>query len=94
MTRTTLDTELYEHLPVDSVQIVHTDNGYINSNSFENWFKTIFLTALHELREKYKYNGKTVIILDGLKAHYNIIDKIDAEKENIIFHFLVAHSSD
>lgn len=94
VTRTTLDTEIYEHLPVDSVQIVHTDNGYINSNSFENWFKTIFLTALHELREKYKYNGKTVIILDGLKAHYNIIDKIDAEKENIIFHFLVAHSSD
>lgn len=35
-----------------------------------------------------------LIILDGLKAHYNIVEKIDTEKENIVFHFLVAHSSD
>ena len=94
VTRATLDEELYEYIPADSVQVVHTSNGYINSLSFENWFNTLFLPKLHELREKFSYDGKAVIILDGLKAHYNIVEKIDTEKENIVFHFLVAHSSD
>lgn len=55
---------------------------------------TLFLPKLHELREKFKYDGKAVIILDSLKAHHNIVEKIDAEKENIVFHFLVAYLSD
>ncbi len=94
VTRATLDDELYEYLPLDSIQIVHTDNRYVNTNSFEHWFKTQFLTSLHNLRQKYQYNGKAIVIMDGLKAHYNLIEKIDCQNENIIFHFLVAHSSD
>lgn len=53
VTRATLDDEIYEYIPMDSVQIVHTDNGYVNSASFKHWFDTVFLPELHRLREKY-----------------------------------------
>ena len=35
VTRAILEEELYEYIPADSVQVVHTNNGYINSLSFK-----------------------------------------------------------
>ena len=32
--------------------------------------------------------------MDGLKAHENLLDKIDVEAEHIVFHFLGARMSD
>ena len=94
ITRATLDDDIYDYMPVNSAQIVQTDNGYINTDSFKNWFSNIFLPALRRLRTQFEYNGKAIVIMDGLKAHQNLISQIDSEKENIFFHFLVPHSSD
>lgn len=90
----TLDDDIYDFIPLDSVQIFHTDNGYVNSGSFENWFKTIFLPELHRLKEQYNYHDKTFVIMDGLKAHENLLVNIDSEAEHIVFHFLVPHFID
>ena len=38
ITRATLDDDIYDYFPLDSAQIVHTDNGYVNTRSFENCF--------------------------------------------------------
>lgn len=32
--------------------------------------------------------------MNGLKAHEDLVENINADEENIILHFLVPHSSD
>ena len=90
----TVDSEVYQYFSSDSVSVVHTPKGFVNSDSFKYWFENQFLTGLRCLRQRFNYFWRVVIIMDGLKTHDNILNEIDISNENIIFHFLVAHASD
>lgn len=92
--RETVDSEVYQYISSDSVSVVHTPKGFVNTDSFKYWFENQFLPGLRCLRQRFNYFGRAVIIMDGLKAHDNILNEIDISNENIIFHFLVAHASD
>ena len=92
--RRTIDNNLYNYVSKDSLQVVETDSGYVNTQSFLSWINNKFLPELHYLRNRYNYFGRAVIITDGLSAHYNAFSQINLQKENIYVHFLEAHSSD
>lgn len=77
VTRTTVDAEIYKKIPKDSVQIVNTASGYINTNSFKHWLTTEFIPNLRELRLKYGYFGPSVIIMDGYLARHCTFDDIN-----------------
>lgn len=92
--RKTIDDNIYNYISKESLQIVETDSGYINSQSFLSWINNKFLPELHFLRRRFNYFGRAVIITDGLSAHYNAFSQINLQQENLYIHFLTAHSSD
>lgn len=92
--RNTIDKKLFKYVSSNSVQLVGTDSGFVNTESFLLWLKEKFLPELRILRQKFKYNGRAVIITDGLLAHKSAFDSIDLSKENLVIHYLEPHSSD
>ena len=91
--RTSYDSELLNYLNPDEVQIVHTESGYVNAESFTYWIYTCFLPELHKLRNKYSYAGKAVLIMDNCSSHITSIKNINLLEENLVIHLLVPHSS-
>ncbi|KAK8835557.1 hypothetical protein M9Y10_042443 [Tritrichomonas musculus] len=92
--RSTIDINLFNYISKNTVQIVGTDSGFVNTRSFLLWLNEVFIPEFHIQREKHKYFGKMVIITDGLAAHKLAFNQIDLEKENIVVHYLEDHSSD
>lgn len=92
--RKTIDSELYRYVDRESLQIVHTESGFINTNSFAYWLRTVFYPHIQKLRKLYSYTGQAILIMDGYKAHELALDQQDLINNNIKVHYLVAHSSD
>ena len=92
--RLTVDPQLYDKLPFDSFEIVHTDSGYVNTAVFHFWLTDIFFPYLRKLRDETGYKGKAVLIMDGFLGHVNAIDQVNCEDEDLIIHYLVPHTSD
>ena len=59
--RKTVDSEIYDHIQIESAQIVHTNKGYVNSQSFRYFIQNEFIPKLREMRKRYYYNGKSVL---------------------------------
>lgn len=85
---------MYQYIPYDAFQIVHTKSGFVNSDSFLHYMQTIFLPNLRDLREKVQYYGKAVLIMDGYLSHQKVIESLNFEEDNLFIHFLVPHTSD
>lgn len=94
ITRATIESDLYKYVPHESLQVVHTDTGFVNTASFLHWMNTCFLPNLRSLRQKYNYFGRAVLIMDGYKSHDNAISQINLVRENLVIHYLTAHTSD
>lgn len=75
--RKTIDDNIYNYISKESLQIVETDLGYINSHSFLSWINNKFLPELHFLGRRFNYFGHAVIITDGHSAHYNAFSQIN-----------------
>lgn len=93
VTRSTLDSEIYKYIPASQIQVINTKKGYISGFSFQIWFSEIFLQYLRNLRQRYGYEGESVLILDGYCPHYKALQYFDLKKEKLTLHFLVPHSS-
>lgn len=91
--RSTIDSDLYNTLPFNSIDIVQTESGFLNTSAFSCWMENTFIPHVRHLRELFQYNGRAVLIMDGFVGHHNGIETLDLEKENIDIHFLVPHSS-
>ena len=92
--RKTADSEIYKYLSPTYFQFVHTPSGYVNSVSFEYWFSNVFIPELREKRSRYNYQGESILLMDGLLAHKNVIEKQNLEFLNLKVVFLPPHSSD
>lgn len=73
------DLEVYMHLPMDSLQIIHTKKGYINTRAFENYFKTNLIPAIQQLRDRFNYTGPTIIIMDNCGPHISALQRINLQ---------------
>ncbi|KAK8866650.1 hypothetical protein M9Y10_009616 [Tritrichomonas musculus] len=92
--RSTFDSEIYNYLDSESFEIVHTDSGYLNTQSIVFWIYSQFLPSLRRLRQKFNYFGPSILILNGFSAHYNAFKNVNLLQENLILHCLIPHSSD
>lgn len=75
----------------NSIDIVQTESGFINTSGFSYWIDNAFIPHVHHLRDLFKYSGKAVLIIDGIGGHHNGIETSDLKKENIGIHFHVPH---
>ena len=55
---------------------------------------TCFLPQLSLLLQQYRYYGRAFLIMDGYKSHKNAIKIIDLVRENLVIHYLTAHTFD
>lgn len=92
--RLTVDSKIFQYIPANSIQVVHTKTGFINTKSFIFWFKTCIIEKLNNLRLFHNYFGPAIIFLDGYKSHEIALNSLDLEQYNICIHYLVPHSSD
>lgn len=92
--RTYGDLEIYKKLPLNSLEVVHTKKGYINTRSFELFIRNIFIPSLLELRNKYNYQGPAILIMDNYEPHSLALQNIHLENYNVIVHYLPPHASD
>lgn len=92
--RTFGDLEIYQKLPLNSLEIVHAKKEYINTWSFELFIRTIFIPSLIQLREKYNYQGPAILIMDNYEPHSLALQNVHLENYNVFVHYLLPHASD
>ena len=80
MQRSSFDSEIFNYLNSNEVQIVHTE-------SFTYWLYSSFLPELHKLCELHSYCGKAILIMDNCSSHINAIKNNSLIEENLIVHF-------
>lgn len=85
VSRSTVDSELYQYIDTDSVEI---------TSAFKYYMEGIFIPELQTLRKKYNYYGPSILIMDSLIAHRNAVQTLNLANYNIIPHFLPSHSTD
>ena len=68
----------------------------MTKNIFRKWMQDIFVPFVQRKKKKFEYEGKTVLLMDGLRAHIAITEEsIEIlTSENIKVIFLVPHTSD
>lgn len=88
------DLEVYKKLPLNSLEIVHTKKGYVNTRAFQLYIETIFIPTLLQMREAYNYQGPAILIMDDYEPHVIAIQNLHLENYNVIVHFLPPHASD
>ena len=69
-------------------------NGFCTNDNFYNQLRSDFFDDVKNVRnETGKYKDKAIIILDGFRGHMNEQINEFIQKNNIIFKFIVLHSS-
>ena len=77
-----------------NVLVVYQKNGFINSKSFYYWTEQIFLPELEHRREKYKYQGEAILLLDGCSAHSSNLFLDECSYKNVYPFYEPAGASD
>jgi hypothetical protein len=93
--RKTMEKDLIYYGYDDStVSIVSQENAFMTQKLFEIWAETIFFPSVQERRQQFGYQGKAILLIDGLGSHHTAKFLSDCADRNIEPVFLVAHSSD
>ena len=93
--RKTVETELYEFgYTTDKICYGYSETGFFSTELFEKWAFEYFFPEVRQRREKYKYSGECVLILDGFGPHDSDTFLNACSEEGIIPLFLAPHSSD
>jgi hypothetical protein len=76
-----------------NVQIASQPNAFMTRSLFHLWADRVFFPTITERRAKFSYEGKVVLLMDGLGAHHTDEFLQECEARNIDVVFLVPHSS-
>lgn len=87
------DLEVYQKLRFNSLELVHTNKGYVNTRAFQLYIKIIFISILLQMLEIYYYQGPAVLIIDKYEPHIITIQNFHLENYNVIVYFLPPHAS-
>jgi hypothetical protein len=66
----------------------------MTSRLFELWAVVVFFPAVGERRRTFGYEGKAILILDGLASHHTSLFEEQCRARDIELVFVVPHSSD
>jgi hypothetical protein len=93
--RKTIEKELIEEgINEQSARFVYQENGFITAPLFTSWCEHVLFPELRSRRERYRYGGRAVLLMDGLTCHGSD-DVEDMCLDNGCFiQFLPPHSSD
>ena len=95
VTRKTISHELrLNGYTAEKVEIVHQENGFIDTLLFEQWAEEIFFREVERRREVLHYEGLAILIIDGCSAHVSdwFLEECLFRRISVIF--LAPHSSD
>lgn len=91
--RKTVEARFFRTPISDKIYISDNEWVFITSEIFNDWAENIPILYIKEKREKLKYQGPAVLILDGCSCHYTpTLYRFCAENSIKIF-FLPPHSS-
>jgi hypothetical protein len=74
-------------------EIRRSASSFITEVLFVDWIQSVFLKKIQELRNRYQYEGKVVLIVDGHSSHVTPRVISYAATQKIVIIRLVAHSS-
>jgi hypothetical protein len=77
-----------------NVAIVSQENAFMTSSLFEMWADTVFFPSIDERRRDLGYQGKVVLLLDGLGAHNTERFHRACQVRGVDVILLVPHASD
>ncbi len=93
--RKTIETELFENgYTPEKVCICYSESGFFSTDLYLKCAYEYFFPEVEKKREKYKYTGECILILNGFGPHDNDIFLDECSKNGIIPFFLPPHSSD
>ena len=78
----------------EKVEIVHQENGFIDTFLFEKWADEIFFPEVLRRRAATGYNGRAIAILDGCSCYQSDWFLDECTFQNICVIFIASHSSD
>lgn len=95
--RKTLDNVILKRLCCNNCMIKFQEKGFNNTEIMKIWLTEIFLPVIKEKWEiehrRTGFNGKAVLILDGMSAHAAALKEIDITNYPLNIIYLVPHSS-
>lgn len=96
VTRKTIDSDIFHYIPKSCFDLAYQENGFMTKIIFKKWLESVFIPFVKRKKEKYEYEGKTVLLMDGLRAHKAAAEELQdvLEEEGIEVIFLVPHTSD
>lgn len=96
LTRKTIDSKVFHYIPRSAFDVAFQENGFMTKNIFRKWMSDVFIPFVRRKKLKYEYDGKTVLLMDGLRAHAAVAEELEEALtgENIKVIFLVPHTSD
>lgn len=72
----------------------HSASGFSNGELTSLWYDNVFSPALQERRQKAgNLNEPAVLLLDGFRAHDNVVFRAKAARDNVRVLYLPPHSS-
>lgn len=94
--RKTIDSEIFSYVPKSSFCCDYQINGFMTKGIFKKWIMEVFIPFLQNQKRRYNYSGKTILLLDGLKAHASVLEELQQclNENNITPIFLIPHTSD
>lgn len=94
--RKTIDSEIFNYVPKNAFTVAYQENGFMTITIFRQWWMHSFIPFLRQKKRSLNYSGKTVVIMDQLRAHVAVVDSLsdDIASDNIEVQYLVPHSSD
>jgi hypothetical protein len=93
--RKSVETELYNlGFTPNNVMIKSQENGFLNTEIFEEWIEECFVPAVAAERDRLDYWGDAVLLLDSCSPHCSDFVENICNEEGILVVFIPPHSSD
>ena len=94
--RDSIDSDVLKFIDPTIASIFPQNKGFMTTDAFDIWIRQIFVPHIIEKKNRQKYSGNTVLLLDNFVAHEQAVEKnkilLDANRIEIIW--LVPHASD
>jgi hypothetical protein len=93
--RVTSDREIkYYGYDKSNVTLVSQEHAFMTRKLFDLWGDEVFLPAVRERRAQFGYDGRVLLLMDGLGSHHTESFLGKCAQEGIEVLFLVPHASD
>jgi hypothetical protein len=92
--RETIDEEVYRQgFTPEKVVFIHHIHAFMTKKLFELWMIQVFIPDLQQRRERTKYQGPAILIMDQFSGHQYENLAAQCGDNNVVIKYLVPHTS-